>query len=72
MRELSQRQGRRTLCHEGTNMLTDEAKEMPDDQMVDMILNGGVEKKAAHAFGTKGITDDQTKALVAYIRTLQK
>ena len=55
----------------GTNMLTDEAKKMTDDQMVDRILNGGAEKKA-HAFGTKGIIDDQAKALVAYIRTMQK
>ena len=56
----------------GTNMLMDEAKKMPDDQMVERILNGGAEKKAAHAFGPKGITDDQAKVFVAYIRTLQK
>jgi hypothetical protein len=37
-----------------------------------MIANGGKEKKAAHAFSKKGVSDDQVKALVAFIRGLQK
>ena len=54
------------------SLVSDEAKKMSDADMTDMIANGGKEKKATHAFSKKGVTDDQVKALVGFIRELQK
>lgn len=56
----------------GSNLLSAEAKKATDAQMTEAIMTGGAAKKAAHAFGAKGITADQAKALVAHVRTLQK
>ncbi len=56
----------------GTNLLAPEAKKATDQALTEAILEGGPDKKAVHAFGKKGITADQAKALVAHIRTLQK
>lgn len=56
----------------GSNLLTAEAKKATDAQLTEAILTGGAAKKAAHAFGAKGLTADQAKALVAHVRTLQK
>jgi len=70
------------MCHapDGTgkpaikapSLVSDEAKKKSDAEMTDMIANGGKDKKASHAFSQKGLTADQIKSLVAYIRTLQK
>ena len=54
------------------SLTADEAKKMSDADLTDMIANGSKEKKATHAFSKKGVTDEQVKALVAYIRELQK
>jgi mono/diheme cytochrome c family protein len=54
------------------SLVSDEAKKLSDADITDMIANGGKEKKAAHAFSKKGVSDDQVKALVAFIRGLQK
>jgi len=54
------------------SLTSDEAKKLSDADLTDMIANGGKEKKATHAFSKKGVTDEQVKALVAYIRELQK
>jgi mono/diheme cytochrome c family protein len=54
------------------SLVSDEAKKMSDEDLTDRIANGGKEKKAAHAFSKKGVTSDQIKALVSYIRELQK
>jgi len=54
------------------SLVSDEAKKMSDADLTDMIANGGKEKKATHAFSKKGVTDDQVKALVGFIRELQK
>lgn len=54
------------------SLVSDEAKKMSDDDLTDMIANGGKDKKATHAFSKKGVTAEQIKALVAYIRNLQK
>ena len=43
-----------------------------DAQLTDFIANGGPAKKPAHSFKAKGLTDDDVKAVVAYIRTLKK
>jgi mono/diheme cytochrome c family protein len=56
----------------GTNLTADEVKKAADDKLVAAIMEGGAAKKAAHAFGKKGVTADQAKALVAHIRSLQK
>ena len=55
----------------GSNLLSAEAKKATDEQLTDMILKGRAAKKA-HAFGKKGVSADQAKALVAQVRTLQK
>lgn len=54
------------------SLVSDEAKKLSDADITDMIANGGKEKKAAHAFSKKGVSDEQVKALVAFIRELQK
>jgi mono/diheme cytochrome c family protein len=54
------------------SLVSDEAKKKSDADLTDMIANGGKEKKATHAFSKKGVTDDQVKAIVAFIRELQK
>ena len=54
------------------SLVSDEAKKLSDTDLTDMIANGGKEKKAAHAFSKKGVSDEQVKALVTYIRELQK
>lgn len=54
------------------SLVSDEAKKMTDAELTDMIANGGKEKKATHAFSKKGVTDEQIKALVSFIRELQK
>jgi cytochrome c6 len=37
-----------------------------------MIAEGGKDKKAMHQFAKKGLTPEQIKALVAFVRTLKK
>jgi len=54
------------------SLVSEDAKKKSDAELTDMIANGGKEKKAAHAFSKKGVNEDQVKALVAYIRELQK
>jgi mono/diheme cytochrome c family protein len=54
------------------SLVSEEAKKKSDEEMTDMIANGGKEKKASHAFSQKGLSADQIKSLVAYIRSLQK
>jgi len=56
----------------GSNLLSEEAQKASDDALRDAILNGGAAKRAAHAYGKKGINPEQAKALVDFIRTLQK
>ena len=54
------------------SLISDEAKKSSDADLTDMIANGGKDKKASHAFSKKGVSEDQVKALVAYIRSIQK
>ncbi|HUA15334.1 MAG TPA: cytochrome c [Verrucomicrobiae bacterium] len=54
------------------SLISDEAKKAADADLTDMIANGGKDKKAAHAFANKGVTPDQVKMVVAYIRQAQK
>jgi len=54
------------------SLVSDEAKKASDADLTDMIANGGKEKKAMHAFSNKGVTPDQIKMVVSYIRDAQK
>lgn len=54
------------------SLVSDEAKNAADADLTDMIANGGKAKKASHAFQAKGLTPDQIKLVVAYIREQQK
>jgi len=54
------------------SLVSDDAKKASDDELTDMIANGGKDKKAMHAFANKGVTPDQVKMLIAYIRGAQK
>lgn len=54
------------------SLISDESKKESDADLTDMIANGGKEKKAMHAFANKGVTPDQVKMIVSYIREAQK
>ena len=54
------------------SLVGDDAKKASDAELTDMIANGGKDKKAMHAFANKGVTEDQLKMIVAYIRAAQK
>jgi mono/diheme cytochrome c family protein len=47
-------------------------QKMTDAELTDMIANGGPNKVKGHDYKAKGLTDDQVKALVVFIRTLKK
>jgi mono/diheme cytochrome c family protein len=54
------------------SLVGDDAKKASDADLTDMIANGGKDKKAMHAFANKGVTADQVKMVIAYIREAQK
>ncbi len=54
------------------SLVGDDAKKASDADLTDMISNGGKDKKPMHAFSTKGVTPDQIKMLVSYVREAQK
>jgi mono/diheme cytochrome c family protein len=54
------------------SLVSDDAKKASDADLTDMIANGGKDKKAMHAFANKGMTPDQVKMVVSYIREAQK
>jgi mono/diheme cytochrome c family protein len=54
------------------SLTSEEAKKLSDADLTDTIANGGKNKKATHAFSQKGLTPDQIKLVVGYIRELQK
>ncbi len=54
------------------SLISDESKKESDADLTDMIANGGKDKKAMHAFASKGVTPDQVKMIVSYIRDAQK
>ncbi len=53
------------------SLVGDDAKKASDADLAEMIANGGKEKKASHAFANKGITPEQVKMVVSYIREAQ-
>lgn len=40
--------------------------------LVDMILNGGKEKRASHSFSSKGISQEDAAGLATFIKSLGK
>ena len=54
------------------SLVSDDAKKLSDADLTDMVANGGKDKKASHAFTNKGMTPDQIKMIVSYIRDAQK
>jgi mono/diheme cytochrome c family protein len=54
------------------SLISDEAKKASDADLTEMVANGGKDKKASHAFSAKGLTPDQIKMVIAYVRELQK
>jgi mono/diheme cytochrome c family protein len=54
------------------SLVSDDAKKASDADLTDMIANGGKDKKAMHAFSNKGVTPDQVKMVISYIRDTQK
>jgi mono/diheme cytochrome c family protein len=54
------------------SLVSDDAKKVSDADLTDAIANGGKEKKAMHAFANKGVTPDQVRMVVSYIREAQK
>ena len=54
------------------SLVSDDAKKLSDADLTDMVANGGKDKKASHAFTNKGVTPDQVKMIVSYIRDAQK
>ena len=49
-----------------------EVQKMTDADLSAMIATGGPNKLATHQYGSKGLTPDQIKALVAYVKELGK
>jgi cytochrome c6 len=54
------------------SLTSDDAKKLSDADLTDAIANGGKNKKASHAFQAKGMTEDQIKMVISYIRDIQK
>ena len=54
------------------SLVSDDARKVSDPDLTDMIANGGKDKKASHAFANKGVTPDQVKMVIVYIRDAQK
>lgn len=54
------------------SLISDDSKKLSDAELTDAIASGGKDKKASHAFANKGVTPDQVKMVVTYIREAQK
>jgi mono/diheme cytochrome c family protein len=54
------------------SLVGDQASKASDADLTDMITNGGKDKKAMHAFANKGLTRDQIRMVISYIREEQK
>jgi len=54
------------------SLISDEARKATDADLTDGVANGGPGKRATHAFQAKGVTPDQIKMILSYIREMQK
>ena len=50
---------------------SDKVQKASDAELADFIENGGPEKKASHAFASKGVTAVDAEKLAAYVKTLK-
>lgn len=50
------------------DLTSEKVKKTSDAELEDFIANGGPQKKATHAFASKGV---DAKAMVSYIRSLK-
>jgi mono/diheme cytochrome c family protein len=48
-----------------------DVQKMPDGEVVDYIENGGPQKKAMHAFATKGVDPAEAAKLATYVKSLK-
>lgn len=51
---------------------SDKVQKASDAELADFIENGGPQKKASHAFASKGVSQDDAKKLATYVKTLGK
>jgi len=54
------------------SLVSDDVKKLSDADLTDFVANGGPNKKATHAFASKGLAPDQIKAVIEAVRGLQK
>src|SRR5439155_19176240 len=54
------------------SLASDESKKASDADLTDTTAKRGEDRKAIHAFASKGVTPDQVKMVVSYIREAQK
>jgi len=54
------------------SLISEGVKNAGNSELTDSIANGGPQKKPPHAFQAKGMTPDQIRMIIAYIRELQK
>jgi len=54
------------------SLVSEDARKASDADLTDAIATGGKDKKAMHAFANKGVTPDQVKMVIAFIRDTQK
>lgn len=50
----------------------DKIQKAPNAELEDFVLSGGKQKKASHAYSSKGIGKDDAAMLVVYIKSLGK
>ena len=50
---------------------SDKVQKASDAELADFIENGGPQKKASHAFASKGVTAADAEKLAAYVKTLK-
>ena len=51
---------------------SDKVQKASDADLTDFIENGGPQKKAAHAFGNKGVSQAEAQKLAGFVKTLGK
>ena len=51
---------------------SDKVQKASDAELADFIENGGPQKKASHAFASKGVSQSDALKLAAYVKTLGK
>jgi mono/diheme cytochrome c family protein len=51
---------------------SDTVQKASDAELANFIENGGPQKKASHAFATKGVSQADAEKLAAYVKTLGK